>query len=301
MVKQRTLKNTIRASGVGLHSGKRVALTLRPADEGTGIIFRRVDMKPVVEIPALAENVIETKLSTTLMSEGACVSTVEHLLSALAGFGVDNLKIDLTGDEVPILDGSAAPFVFLLQSAGIIEQREPKTFVRVKKVVQFEHEEKTVRFSPYKGFKLNFEINYDHPVFQNNFNIATFELSSTSFVKEISRARTFGFLREYDFMKSQGLAKGGSLENAIVIDEDRIVNKGGLRYDDEFVKHKILDAIGDLYLMGRNLLCEFTAYKSGHTLNNASLRELILREDAWELVTFERNNGPAPIKFSTVS
>ena len=301
MVKQRTLKNTIRASGGGLHSGKRVALTLRPADEGTGIIFRRVDMKPVVEIPALAENVIETKLSTTLMSEGACVSTVEHLLSALAGFGVDNLKIDLTGDEVPILDGSAAPFVFLLQSAGIIEQREPKTFVRVKKVVQFEHEEKTVRFSPYKGFKLNFEINYDHPVFQNNFNIATFELSSTSFVKEISRARTFGFLREYDFMKSQGLAKGGSLENAIVIDEDRIVNKGGLRYDDEFVKHKILDAIGDLYLMGRNLLCEFTAYKSGHTLNNASLRELILREDAWELVTFERNNGPAPIKFSTVS
>ena len=301
MVKQRTLKNTIRASGVGLHSGKRVALTLRPADEGTGIIFRRVDMKPVVEIPALAENVIETKLSTTLMSEGACVSTVEHLLSALAGFGVDNLKIDLTGDEVPILDGSAAPFVFLLQSAGIIEQREPKTFVRVKKVVQFEHEEKTVRFSPYKGFKLNFEINYDHPVFQNNFNIATFELSSTSFVKEISRARTFGFLREYDFMKSQGLAKGGSLDNAIVIDEDRIVNKGGLRYDDEFVKHKILDAIGDLYLMGRNLLCEFTAYKSGHTLNNASLRELILREDAWELVTFERNNGPAPIKFSTVS
>ena len=301
MIRQRTLKNTIRASGLGLHSGKRVSLTLRPAQADTGIIFRRVDVMPVAEIPALAENVAETKLSTTLMRGGVCVSTVEHLLSALAGFGIDNLKIDLTGDEVPILDGSAAPFVFLVQSAGILEQCEPKKFVRVKKVVEFEHEEKSVRFSPYEGFKLNFEISYDHPLFKNNFNIATFDLSSTSFVKEISRARTFGFLKEYDSMRAQGLANGGSLANAIVIDEYKILNKGGLRYEDEFVKHKILDAIGDLYLMGGNLLCEFDAFKSGHSLNNASLRELIAQEDAWELITFERYDDRAPITFSAVS
>jgi UDP-3-O-[3-hydroxymyristoyl] N-acetylglucosamine deacetylase len=301
MIKQRTLKNTIRASGLGLHSGKRVFLTLHPAHAGTGIIFRRVDVTPVAEIPALAENVVETKLSTTLMSGGVCVSTVEHLLSALAGFGIDNLKIDLTGDEVPILDGSAAPFVFLLQSAGIVEQCEPKKFVRVKKVVEVEHEGKSVRFSPYEGFKLTFEISYDHPLFKSNFNIATFDLSSTSFVQEISRARTFGFLREYDSMRAQGLAKGGSLANAIVIDEYKILNKGGLRYEDEFVKHKILDAIGDLYLMGGNLLCEFDAFKSGHTLNNASLRELIAQEDAWELITFERHDDRTPITFSAVS
>ncbi|MAJ80237.1 MAG: UDP-3-O-[3-hydroxymyristoyl] N-acetylglucosamine deacetylase [Porticoccaceae bacterium] len=301
MIKQRTLKNAIRATGVGLHSGKRVRLTLRPAHEDTGIIFRRVDMNPFIEIPALAENVVETNLSTTLMSEGARVATVEHLLSALAGFGVDNLKIDVTGEEVPILDGSAAPFVFLLQCAGILEQREAKKFVRVKKVVEFEHEEKSVRFSPYEGFKLNFEIEYDHPAFKNNFNTATFDLSSTSFVKEISRARTFGFMRELDTMKAQGLVKGGSLANAIVIDEYKILNQGGLRCKDEFVKHKILDAIGDLYLMGNNLLCEFDAFKAGHMLNNASLRKLIAQEDAWELVTYKKSGAISPITFSAVN
>ncbi|MBV32362.1 MAG: UDP-3-O-[3-hydroxymyristoyl] N-acetylglucosamine deacetylase [Porticoccaceae bacterium] len=301
MIKQRTLKNIIRATGVGLHSGSRVRLTLRPADEDTGIIFRRVDMNPIIEIPALAENVVQTNLSTTLMSEGARVATVEHLLSALAGFGVDNLKIDLTGEEVPILDGSAAPFVFLLQCAGIQEQREAKKFVRVKKVVEFEHEEKSVRFSPYKGFKLNFEIEYDHPVFKNNFNKATFDLSSTSFVKEISRARTFGFMSELGTLKAQGLAKGGSLANAIVIDEYKILNQGGLRYKDEFVKHKILDAIGDLYLMGNNLLCEFDGFKAGHALNNASLRKLIAQEDAWELVTYKKSGATSPITFSAVN
>ena len=301
MIKQRTLKNIIRATGVGLHSGNRVRLTLRPAHEDTGIIFRRVDMNPIREIPALAENVVQTNLSTTLMSEGARVATVEHLLSALAGFGVDNLKIDLTGEEVPILDGSAAPFVFLLQCAGIQEQREAKKFVRVKKVVEFEHEEKSVRFSPYKGFKLNFEIEYDHPVFKNNFNKATFDLSSTSFVKEISRARTFGFMSELGTLKAQGLAKGGSLANAIVIDEYKILNQGGLRYKDEFVKHKILDAIGDLYLMGNNLLCEFDGFKAGHALNNASLRKLIAQEDAWELVTYKKSGATSPITFSAVN
>ncbi len=301
MIKQRTLKNIIRATGVGLHSGSRVRLTLRPAHEDTGIIFRRVDMNPIREIPALAENVVQTNLSTTLMSEGARVATVEHLLSALAGFGVDNLKIDLTGEEVPILDGSAAPFVFLLQCAGIQEQREAKKFVRVKKVVEFEHEEKSVRFSPYKGFKLNFEIEYDHPVFKNNFNKATFDLSSTSFVKEISRARTFGFMSELGTLKAQGLAKGGSLANAIVIDEYKILNQGGLRYKDEFVKHKILDAIGDLYLMGNNLLCEFDGFKAGHALNNASLRKLIAQEDAWELVTYKKSGATSPITFSAVN
>tara|TARA_B100001093_G_C26768951_1_gene989182 strand:+ start:815 stop:1591 length:777 start_codon:yes stop_codon:yes gene_type:complete len=258
-------------------------------------------MNPIIEIPALAENVVQTNLSTTLMSEGARVATVEHLLSALAGFGVDNLKIDLTGEEVPILDGSAAPFVFLLQCAGIQEQREAKKFVRVKKVVEFEHEEKSVRFSPYKGFKLNFEIEYDHPVFKNNFNKATFDLSSTSFVKEISRARTFGFMSELGTLKAQGLAKGGSLANAIVIDEYKILNQGGLRYKDEFVKHKILDAIGDLYLMGNNLLCEFDGFKAGHALNNASLRKLIAQEDAWELVTYKKSGATSPITFSAVN
>ena len=287
MIKQRTLKNEIRATGVGLHTGQKIYLTLRPAPVDAGIVFRRVDLSPVVEIKALAENVGDTTLSTSLMEGDVRVSTVEHLLSAMAGLGIDNAIVEVSADEVPIMDGSASPFVFLIQSAGIQEQNAPKKFIRIKKKVTVVEGDKEASFLPFEGFKVSFAIDFDHPVFKGRKLDAEVDFSSTSFVKEVSRARTFGFVHEIEYLRENGLAKGGSVDNAIVVDKFRIVNEDGLRYDDEFVKHKVLDAIGDLYLLGTSLIGEFKAYKSGHGLNNKSLRELIKRKDAWEVVTFE--------------
>ena len=296
MIKQRSLKNEIRATGVGLHTGQKIFLTLRPAPVDTGIVFRRVDLNPVVEIQARAENVGDTTLSTTLVSGGVRISTVEHLLSAMAGLGIDNAIVEVSADEVPIMDGSAGPFVFLIQSAGIQEQNAPKKFIRIKKTLTVTDGDKTATFLPFDGFKVSFTIDFDHPVFKERKLSAEVDFSSTSFVKEVSRARTFGFMHEIEYLRSKGLAKGGSVDNAIVVDKYRILNEDGLRYEDEFVKHKILDAIGDLYLLGNSLIGEFRAVKSGHGLNNKSLRELIRQTDAWEFVTFE-NEDEAPISY----
>ncbi len=287
MVRQRTLRNTIKATGIGLHSGEKVYLTLRPAPVDTGIVFRRVDLDPVVAIPARAGNVGDTVLSTTLRADGAAVATVEHLMAALAGLGIDNAFIDVTAPEVPIMDGSAGPFVFLIQSAGIAEQDAAKQFVRVKRKVTVEDGDKVASFLPFDGFKVSFTIDFDHPVFRDRTAHADMDFSTTSFVREVSRARTFGFMHEIEYLRSRGLARGGSVENAIVVDEYRILNQEGLRYDDEFVRHKVLDAIGDLYLLGHGLIAEFRAYKSGHALNNTALRALIAQTDAWEMVTFD--------------
>ncbi|MFO7551528.1 MAG: UDP-3-O-acyl-N-acetylglucosamine deacetylase [Haliea sp.] len=297
MIRQRTLRNAIKATGVGLHTGEKVYLTLCPAPVNAGIVFRRVDLDPVVEIPARAENVRETTLSTTLIANGEKVSTVEHLLSAMAGLGIDNAFIDVSASEVPIMDGSAGPFVFLIQSAGIEEQNAAKKFIRIKRPVTVEDGDKTASFLPFDGFKVSFSIDFDHPVFRERSPHAEIDFSSTSFVKEVSRARTFGFMHEIEYLRSQGLARGGSVDNAIVVDEYRILNQDGLRYDDEFVKHKILDAIGDLYLLGYGVIGEYRAHKSGHALNNASLRALIAQPDAWEMVTFE-DEATAPISYS---
>jgi UDP-3-O-[3-hydroxymyristoyl] N-acetylglucosamine deacetylase len=301
MIKQRTLKNVIRATGVGLHSGDKVYLTLHPAEPDTGIVFRRTDLDPVVEIQAKAENVGDTKLSTTLMNGDVRVSTVEHLMSAFAGLGIDNLIVDVSGPEVPIMDGSASPFVFLLQSAGIREQDAAKKFIRVTRDVTIQQDDKAVTFKPFDGFKVNFEIDFDHPVFKTQVLTASVDFSSTSFVKEVSRARTFGFMHEFEYLRSVGLARGGSFENAIVVDDLKILNEDGLRYEDEFVKHKILDAIGDLYLLGNSLIGEFSAHKSGHALNNTALRALIADTDAWEVVTFVDNPEDVPIKYMKAS
>ena len=296
MIKQRTLKNAIRATGVGLHTGKKVVLTLKPAPVDTGIVFRRTDLDPVVEIEARAENVGDTLLSTTLVKDDVRVATVEHLLSAMAGLGIDNAIIELSAQEVPIMDGSAGPFVFLIQSAGIQEQSAPKKFLRIKKPVTVEEGDKVATFLPFNGFKVTFTIDFDHPVFQGRNLTSSVDFSSTSFVKEVSRARTFGFMHEIEYLRSKGLVQGGSVDNAIVIDQYRILNEGGLRYEDEFVKHKILDAIGDLYLLGTSLIGEYKAFKSGHALNNKSLRNLMAQEDAWEMVTFEEEEE-APISY----
>jgi UDP-3-O-[3-hydroxymyristoyl] N-acetylglucosamine deacetylase len=296
MLKQRTLKNAIRATGVGLHTGKKVLMVLRPAPANHGIWFRRTDLDEPVDIPARAENVSETTLGTTIVHDGARVSTVEHLLSALAGLGIDNAIIELSSDEVPIMDGSAGPFVFLLQSAGIEEQNAPKKFVRIKKSVKVEDGEKWARFDPYDGFKVNFEIEFDHPVFKRRSQVAAMDFSTTTFLREVSRARTFGFMRDLEYMRSRNLALGGNLDNAIVLDDYRILNEDGLRYEDEFVKHKILDAIGDLYLLGHSLIGEFSGYKSGHGLNNRLLRTLVADTSAWEEVTFETLQD-APISY----
>ncbi|MGK2915545.1 MAG: UDP-3-O-acyl-N-acetylglucosamine deacetylase [Porticoccaceae bacterium] len=298
MIRQRSLNNTIRATGVGLHTGEKVYLTLRPAPIDTGIRFRRVDLDPPVEIPALANNVGDTTLSTTLVKGDVRVSTVEHLLSAMAGLGIDNAIIDVTAAEVPIMDGSAGPFVFLIQSAGIVEQNAAKKFIRIKKPVHVQQDDKTASFKPFNGFKVTFAIDFDHPVFRQRNLKATVDFSSTSFVKEVSRARTFGFMHEIEYLRSKGLARGGSMDNAIVVDQDQVLNEDGLRYDDEFVKHKVLDAIGDLYLLGNSLIGEFEAYKSGHALNNVLLRELLSRRDAWEVVTFENNEEEVPISYA---
>ncbi|HQQ63614.1 MAG TPA: UDP-3-O-acyl-N-acetylglucosamine deacetylase [Pseudomonadales bacterium] len=297
MIRQRTLKNTIRATGVGLHTGDKIYLTLRPAPADTGIVFRRVDLNPPVEIPARAENVGDTTLSTTLVRGDVRVSTVEHLLSAMAGLGIDNAYVELTAPEVPIMDGSAGPFVFLLQSAGIEEQDFPKRFIRIKRKVEVQSGDKVASFEPFDGFKVSFSIEFDHPAFDNRELTAEIDFSSTSFVKEVSRARTFGFMHEIEYLRGKGLAQGGSMDNAIVIDESGVLNADGLRYEDEFVKHKVLDAIGDLYLLGNSLIGEFKAHKSGHALNNQLLRELIGQKDAWEVVTFEADDESAPISY----
>ena len=298
MIRQRTLNNTIRATGVGLHTGEKVYLTLKPAAVNTGIVFRRTDLDPVVEIEAKAMNVGDTTLSTSLINGDVRVSTVEHLLSAMAGLGIDNAIIDVTAPEVPIMDGSAGPFVFLIQSAGIIEQDEPKRFIRIKKLVEVSQEDKTASFKPFDGFKVTFTIHFDHPAFKERNKEVTVDFSSTSFVKEVSRARTFGFMHEFEYLRSQGLARGASMDNAIAVDDAQVLNEDGLRYEDEFVKHKVLDAIGDLYLLGNSLIGEFNAFKSGHALNNMLLRELLAQKDAWEVVTFEDNEQDAPISYS---
>jgi len=296
MIRQRTLKNVIRATGVGLHTGKKVLLTLRPAPTNTGIIFRRVDIDPAVEIPAKPKYVGDTSLSTTLVKDKVRISTVEHLLSAFAGFGIDNVYVDLTADEVPIMDGSAGPFVFLIQSAGVEEQRAAKKFLRIKEKVQVEQNGKWAMFEPFDGFKVGFSIEFDHPVFNQNNCHAEIDFSTTSFVKEVSRARTFGFMRDVELLRERNLVLGGSLDNAVVVDDYRILNEDGLRYADECVKHKILDAIGDLYLLGHSLIGAFKGHKSGHALNNTLIRELLLDKSAWEIVSFE-SEYQAPISF----
>lgn len=297
MIKQRTLKSVIRATGVGLHTGDKVYLSLRPAPADTGIIFRRVDLDPVVEISADPQHVGDTRLSTSVEMNGVKVSTVEHLMAAFAGLGIDNAYVDLTAAEVPIMDGSAAPFVFLMQSAGIEEQNRAKKFLRVVKSVEVRNGDKWARFDPFDGFKVSFTINFDHPIFQNSKQDASVDFSSSSFVKEVSRARTFGFMSDLEEMQKAGLAQGGSLDNAIVLNDFNIVNEDGLRYGDEFVKHKVLDAIGDLYLLGHPMIGEYTAHKSGHTLNNQVLRALVADESAWELVSFD-DIQKAPIMFA---
>lgn len=296
MIRQRTLKNVIRATGVGLHTGEKIYLTLRPAPVDTGIVFCRVDLETVTQIPARPENVGDTRLSTTLVSNDVRISTVEHLLSAMAGLGIDNAYIDLSAPEVPIMDGSAGPFVFLIQSAGIEEQNAAKRFIRIKKPVRVEDGDKVACFEPFDGFKVGFTIEFDHPVFKSNTQHSEIDFSTTSFVKEVSRARTFGFMHEIEQLRERELALGGSLDNAVVLDEYRVLNEDGLRYRDEFVKHKILDAIGDLYLLGHSLIGAFSGYKSGHALNNKLLRALMADESAWEEVTFNDVNE-APISF----
>jgi len=298
VIKQRTLKNVIRATGVGLHTGKKVYLTLRPAPVETGVVFRRIDLDPPVEIKASPENVGDTSLSTTLVSDEVRISTVEHLLSAIAGLGIDNAYVDVSAPEVPIMDGSAGPFVFLVQSAGIIEQNAPKKFIRIIKAVEIKEDDKWARFDPFDGFKVGFTIDFDHPVFKAAPQKAELDFSTTSFVKEVSRSRTFGFMRDFETLRSKNLALGGSLDNSIAVDDHRILNEDGLRYEDEFVKHKILDAIGDLYLLGHSLIGAFSGYKSGHALNNKLLRKLVSVTDAWEEVTFEDDEENVPIFYS---
>lgn len=288
MIRQRTLKHIIRATGVGLHTGEKVYMTLRPAAPNTGIVFHRVDLAPPVAIKADPYHVGDTRLASCLEQDGVRVSTVEHLMSALAGLGIDNLYVDLSSGEVPIMDGSAGPFVFLLQSAGIEEQPAAKKFIRILQPVEVSSDDKSARFAPHHGFKIEFSIDFDHPVFENSAKSVCVDFATTSYVKEVSRARTFGFMHEVEWMRGQGLALGGSLDNAIVLDEYRVLNNDGLRYDDEFVKHKVLDAIGDLYLLGHPVIGMFAAHKSGHALNNALLRRLLEQQGAWEYVSFDR-------------
>ena len=296
MLGQRTLKNSIRAQGVGMHSGQKVLMTLRPAPPDTGIVFRRTDLDPPAEVRAHALNVGDTQLGTTLIDGEARVSTVEHLLSAFAGLGIDNAIVEVSAPEVPIMDGSAGPFVFLMQSAGFEDQRAPKKFVRVKQRVRVEEGDKWAEFRPFDGFKVNFEIEFNHPLFKRRGNKASMDFSTTSFLKEVSRARTFGFMRDLEMLRARNLALGGSFDNAIVLDDFRVLNEDGLRYEDEFVKHKILDAIGDLYLLGHSLIGEFSGFKSGHKLNNNLLRKLIADTSTWESVVFEKP-ADAPIAY----
>src|SRR5579871_884725 len=300
MLNQRTLKNSIRATGVGLHTGKKVLMTLRPASPDTGIVFRRTDLPRPIDIRAHAQHVGDTMMGTTLQSGEVKISTVEHLLSAFAGLGVDNALVEVSSGEVPIMDGSAGPFVFLIQSAGIEEQRAPKRFIRIRESLQVQEGDKWARFDPYDGFKVNFEIEFDHPTFKKHSQVASMDFSTTSFLREVSRARTFGFMRDIENLRARNLALGGNMDNAIVLDDYRVLNEDGLRYEDEFVKHKILDAIGDLYLLGHSLIGEFSGYKSGHALNNRLLRMLIDSQSAWEEVTFE-SLAEAPISYAAAA
>ncbi|MDP2448550.1 MAG: UDP-3-O-acyl-N-acetylglucosamine deacetylase [Polaromonas sp.] len=304
MLAQRTLKSLTKAVGVGLHSGQRVELTLRPAAPDTGIVFRRVDLPQPVDIPISAQAVTDTRLASTISSGSAKVHTVEHLMSACAGLGIDNLYVDITAEEVPILDGSASSFVFLLQSAGIELQAAPKRFIRVLKPVEVREgqgaSEKWARLSPYNGYKLGFEIDFDHPAVDSTGQRVEFDMGTGSYSRDIARARTFGFTKDVEMMRANGLALGGGLDNAIVMDDYKVLNTDGLRYNDEFVKHKILDAMGDLYLLGKPLLAAYTAFRSGHALNNKLLRELLSHEDAWEVVTFD-DEKTAPQGFATLA
>jgi UDP-3-O-[3-hydroxymyristoyl] N-acetylglucosamine deacetylase len=297
MVRQRTLNNSIRATGVGLHSGAKVLMTLHPAPDDTGIVFRRVDLDPVVEIRAHADNVSRTDLNTTLTCGDASVYTVEHLLSAFAGLGVDNAWVDLTAAEVPIMDGSAGPFVFLLQSAGIVEQQAPKRFIRILRTVRVEDGDRWAQFEPFDGFRVDFEIGFEHPSFKRRSQKASIDFSTASYLREISRARTFGFMRDIETLRKRNLTLGGTMDNAIVLDEHRVLNEDGLRYEDEFVKHKILDAIGDLYLLGRNIVGKFHGHKSGHYLNSLLMHELLEQTDAWEEISFDDADS-APSAFA---
>ncbi len=296
MIRQRTLKTVIKATGITLHGGERAEIILRPAPINTGIVFRRIDLHPVIDIPALAEHVGDTTLSTTLIKDGVRVSTVEHLLSAFAGLGIDNAFVDVTASEIPIMDGSAGPFVFLIQSAGIEEQSAPKRFIRIKRKFKIMDGDKWASLEPFDGFKVTFTIDFDHPLFKASTKTATLDFSSLSYVKEVSRARTFGFMADFEKLQAMNLARGASLDNAIAIDDYRILNEDGLRYENEFVKHKILDAVGDLYSLGSSLIGAFSGYKSGHALNNKLLRQLRVDKDAWEFVTFEDKNT-APISY----
>jgi UDP-3-O-[3-hydroxymyristoyl] N-acetylglucosamine deacetylase len=300
MVKQRTLKKMISATGVGLHNGEKVTLTLRPAAADTGIVFKRVDLPEPNTIQATPNAVHDTRMCSALEANGARVATVEHIMSAIAGLGVDNIIVEVNASEIPIMDGSAGPFVFLLQEAGIVEQNAPKKFIRVKKNVEVIEGDKWVRFEPYHGFKIDFTIDFNHPVFEHSGNNVKIDFAMDSYIQEISRARTFGFMHEVEYLRSNGLARGGSLDNAIVLDEYRVLNEDGLRYDDEFVKHKTLDAIGDLYMLGHPILGAFYAYKSGHALNNQLLRALLKDETAWEYTSFEQAKD-APEVFITPS
>jgi UDP-3-O-[3-hydroxymyristoyl] N-acetylglucosamine deacetylase len=298
VLKQRTLSNSIRASGVGLHSGEKVNMTLRPAAKDTGIIFRRLDIEPIQQIPALAKNVIDTMLGTTIAKKNASVMTVEHILAAFAGLGIDNALIDLDGPEVPIMDGSSASFIFLIESAGIEEQNASKKFLRIKKNIRVEDGEKFAEFKPYNGYRISFEIDFDHPMIKSKLTKLSVDFSTLTFLKEISRARTFGFLKEIETLRSKNLALGGSLDNAIVFDDYRILNQDGLRYQDELVRHKILDVVGDLYLMGHILVGEFNGYKSGHELNNKLILKLYTDQTAWEEIE-ESEITDIPISYWT--
>ncbi len=294
MIRQRSLKSMVRATGVGLHTGHKVYLTLRPAAPDTGIVFRRVDLPTPLEIKAHATAVGDTRLSSCLERNGVRVSTVEHLMSAFAGLGVDNAYVDLTADEVPIMDGSAGPFIFLIQSAGIEEQNAAKKFIRVLRTVEVRDGDKWARFEPHNGFRMDFSIAFSHPVVQKSSQRLSIDFATTSYVKEVARARTFGFMQDVENMRAQGLGLGGSLDNAVVMDEFRVLNSDGLRYEDEFVKHKVLDAVGDLYLLGHPILGAFSAHKSGHALNNKLARTLLAQPDAYALTSFERpEDAPA--------
>jgi len=300
MIKQRTLKNVIRATGVGIHTGKKVRLTLRPAPVNVGVVFRRIDLDPVVEILAEPSAVKDPRLSTALSKGDVSISTIEHLMSALAGLGVDNAYVDVDADEVPIMDGSAGPFVFLVQSAGLCEQEAPKQFIKIKKTVTVESGDKWAKFEPSDGFKVSYSIDFDHPILSRSPQKAEIDFSTTSFIKEVSRARTFGFMHELEAMREKGLALGASHNNAIAMDSYSILNEDGLRYEDEFVKHKILDAIGDIYLLGKPVVGLFSAHKSGHALNNSLLLKLLADKDSWEFVTYD-SNDQSPIVFTAIS
>lgn len=299
MIRQRTLRTPVRVSGIGLHSGQKVYMSLLPAEPDTGIVFRRVDLDPPRELKASAVAIGETTLSSNLIEDGVKVATVEHLMSSLAGLGIDNCRVKLSAAEIPIMDGSASPFVFLMQSAGIVEQDALKRFLRIKAPVQVQDGDKWARLEPYDGFRLTFNIEFDHPLINSTAQSASVEFSTQAYVREVSRARTFGFMREFEFLRSRRLALGASLENAVAVDEFRVLNHDGLRYDDEFVRHKILDAVGDLYLLGQPLLGAYTAFKSGHALNNKLARAVLTTPSAWETVVFGDVGSKVPTFYSS--